>query len=99
MSREAETKVLGAIAEYIEEVIGKVEALDARLTELSAAVSKEGIQSIVDAKLDDYNPTEHMGFGDAVRDATENSIIEAVSEAVGEMEFEATITPRTRRRY
>lgn len=97
MSREAETKVLGAIAEYIEELINKVEALEARMNDL--VVTKEAVQSIVDARLDDYDPTTHMNFNNAARDAVDAMITEAVGEAIGELEFECTVVPRTSRRF
>ena len=97
MSREAETKVLGAIAEYIEQLLVRIDRLDAQVTDQT--MTKEAVQSIVDARLDDYDPTQHIGFNDAARDAVDAMLTEAVSDAIGELEFECTVVPRTSRRF
>ncbi len=96
MSREAEQKVLGSIAEYIESLVKRIEHLESKL---DSAESDEGfherVASIVNAQLDQYDPTQHMGFNDAVDDR----ISEVLPDMIGDMEFSATITANRRRRY
>ncbi len=95
MSREAEQKVLGSIAEYIETLIKKIEDLEVKVERL-APVHEEHIAAMIGARLDDYDPWQHVGFKDAVDDR----ISEVLPDMISDMEFSATITANRRgRRY
>jgi hypothetical protein len=97
VSREAEQKVLGSIAEYIETLVKRIEHLESKL---DSSESDEGfnekVANIVNAQLDQYDPTQYSGFNDAVDDRCSST----VPEIIGDMEFSATITASRRgRRY